>query len=252
MFFSSPEGWTESDERRLIAEVDALLPAGVSLEFDGRARAMLSHEIKNYALLRYDGRLELRGAAFESRRSEAYGQRFLCRALGCLLEGNIPGVRDAYLDTLGDLEERRFTNAEVASRVRVTKTPEQYAATRSGRKEAVYEALRAHDATWRAGESFHVYHRQGEGLVVLSDAGGRDYDARHYAVNLLSSYASRLRKGLRPEEYRQLFEQRGQPGLFDRPFEQMRPIWNAVTSPCALPLRPQPPGEPAAQAHPGL
>ncbi|WP_240730891.1 3'-5' exonuclease [Deinococcus sp. S9] len=73
VFFSTPDGWTEEDERRLIAEVDALLPTGISLEFDGRAQAMLSHEIKNYALLRYDGRLELRGAAFESSRTEAYG-----------------------------------------------------------------------------------------------------------------------------------------------------------------------------------
>ncbi|ULH17982.1 hypothetical protein MF271_23765 (plasmid) [Deinococcus sp. KNUC1210] len=69
VYFSVPEGWTTEDEQRVITEVDALLPEGVSLEFDGRARAMLSHEIKNYALLRYDGTLELRGLPVQPQRS---------------------------------------------------------------------------------------------------------------------------------------------------------------------------------------
>ncbi|GBF06175.1 DNA polymerase, polB [Deinococcus aerius] len=226
VFFSTPEGWTEADERGLIAEVDALLPDGVSLEFDGRARAMLSHEVKNYALLRYDGRLELRGAAFESSRTEAYGRAFLHRALRCLLSGDVPGVRVAYLDTLRALADHAFTNADVASRVRLTKTPEAYAATRSARREAAYEALHGLGRTWRAGERVTLYHRAGVGLVPLdTNPGGRDYDVGHYAACLVSAYATRLRKGLRPEDYRQLFEAGGQPGLFDQPFETMLPIW---------------------------
>ncbi|ULH17031.1 ribonuclease H-like domain-containing protein (plasmid) [Deinococcus sp. KNUC1210] len=54
VYFSVPGSWTPEDEVRVITDVDALLPEGVSLEFDGRARAMLSHEVKNYALLRYE------------------------------------------------------------------------------------------------------------------------------------------------------------------------------------------------------
>ncbi|GAA5534844.1 3'-5' exonuclease [Deinococcus aluminii] len=229
VFFSTPDGWTEADERQLIAEVDARLPDGVALEFDGRAQAMLSHEIKNYALLRYDGRLELRGAAFESSRTEAYGRAFLHQALKCLLSGDVPGVREVYVQTLRQLETRTFTNAEVASRMRLTKSPEQYAATRSTRKEAAYEALHVLGRTWRAGERVMLYHREGHGLTPLdTNPDSRDYDVRHYAAALVSAYATRLRKALRPEDFRQLFDHSAQPGLFDQPFEAMQPTWTSA------------------------
>ncbi|MFB9990846.1 3'-5' exonuclease [Deinococcus oregonensis] len=229
VFFSTPEGWTEVQERQLIVDVDALLPEGVSLEFDGRAKAMLSHEIKNYVLLRYNGQLELRGAAFESSRTEAYGRTFLQQALRRLLSGDVPGVRETYLQSLQTLEQRECTNAQVASRVRLTKSPEQYEATRPARQEAAYEALHRLGRTWRAGEKVWLYHRAGQGLTPLDvNPDGRDYDVKHYCAALVSGYASRLRKGLAPEDFRQVFDHSKQPGLFDRPFEAMQPVWEPV------------------------
>src|SRR5439155_11410128 len=46
VYFAVPEAWSETDERRVVAEVAALLPPLVQLEFDGRYAAMLSHEPK--------------------------------------------------------------------------------------------------------------------------------------------------------------------------------------------------------------
>ncbi|MBZ9714900.1 3'-5' exonuclease [Deinococcus multiflagellatus] len=229
VFFATPEAWTEEQERHLIAEVDASLPDGIALEFDGRAQAMLSHEIKNYVLLRYDGRLELRGAAFESSRTESYGRAFLHQALRCLLSGDVPGVRQAYLKALNNLEARACTNADVASRVRLTKSPEAYAGTRPTRKEAAYEALTVLKRSWQPGERVTLYHRAGHGLTPLDvNPEGRDYDVSHYAGALIGGYASRLRKGLNPEDFRQIFNHAGQPGLFDRPFDEMKPQWSAL------------------------
>ena len=94
VYFAVPESWTEADERRVVAEVAALLPPLVQLEFDGRYQAMLSHEPKNYALLGYDGGLVLKGVAFRSSRAEPFGEAFLRRALGRLLAGDVAGVRD--------------------------------------------------------------------------------------------------------------------------------------------------------------
>ena len=79
VYFAVPEGWTESDERRIVAEVGAMLPPRVQLEFEGRYAAMLSHEPKNYALLRHDGSLILHGVAFRSSRAEPFGEAFLRR-----------------------------------------------------------------------------------------------------------------------------------------------------------------------------
>ena len=84
VYFAVPGDWTEADERRVVAEVAALFPPLVQLEFEGRYAAMLSHEPKNYALLGYDGTLILRGVAFRSSRAEPFGERFLRRAIARL------------------------------------------------------------------------------------------------------------------------------------------------------------------------
>ena len=130
VYFAVPDGWTEADERRVVAEVGALLPPLVQLEFEGRYAAMLSHEPKNYALLGYDGPLVLRGVAFRSSRAEPFGEAFLRRALARLLAGDIPGVRQAYVESVAALRRREYSTYEVSSRVRLTKTPAQYRASR--------------------------------------------------------------------------------------------------------------------------
>ncbi|MGH2410322.1 MAG: DNA polymerase domain-containing protein, partial [Chloroflexota bacterium] len=143
VFFGVPEGWTERDERACVAEVAAALPPGISLEYEGRYQAMLSHEVKNYALLTYDGRLIVRGAALHSSRTEPFGDRFLLAALRRTLVGDVEGVRRVYLDTVAALKERRFTLAEVATVARLTKSAGDYTRSRGRSREPAYEALLA-------------------------------------------------------------------------------------------------------------
>ncbi|ULH17030.1 hypothetical protein MF271_17035 (plasmid) [Deinococcus sp. KNUC1210] len=171
-----------------------------------------------------NGSLELRGAAFQSSRSEVYGQQFLTRALTCLLQDDLPGVRRAYLDTLDALHLGQFSNAEVAMRVKLNKSPEQYAQTSGARQEAVYDALHRAGHTWQAGDRVRLYQRLGEGLTPLTDPDGHDYDPGFYSASLLSAYASRLRKGLSPDSFRQVFSQ-AQPGLFDVPLDTLHAVW---------------------------
>ncbi len=66
------------------------------MEFEGRYAAMLSHEPKNYALLRYDGSLILRGAAFRSSRAEPFGEAFLREALAHLLAAMLASGRTSW------------------------------------------------------------------------------------------------------------------------------------------------------------
>ena len=42
-----PEDWTEGDERACVATLAATLPAGIRPEYEGRYRALLSHDVKN-------------------------------------------------------------------------------------------------------------------------------------------------------------------------------------------------------------
>jgi len=118
VYFAVPETWSEDDETRVVREVASLLPARVKLELDGRYAAMLSHEPKNYALLGYDGGLVLRGVAFRSSRAEPFGEQFLRRAIERLLVGDVPGVREAYVDTIVALRRRAVATAVDRRRAR--------------------------------------------------------------------------------------------------------------------------------------
>lgn len=225
VYFAVPEGWSEADERHVVAEVAALLPPLVQLEFEGRYAAMLSHEPKNYALLRYDGSLILRGVAFRSSRAEPFGEAFLREAIAHLLVGDIDGLREAYLATVNRLRRRELPMREVSSRVRLTKTPAEYFASRESRRELPYEAMLASGRkSWSVGDRIRVYRKKngGCGLLDESDEGSagtgrvedRDYDVDHYARQLRQIFASRLACAFTPADYEAVFADSEQMSLF--------------------------------------
>ena len=246
VYFAVPEAWTTDDERRVVGEVAALLPPLVQLELEGRYAAMLSHEPKNYALLAFDGELILRGVAFRSSRAEPFGEAFLRTAIARLFADDIAGVRAAYLATVTALRTRAVPTYDVSSRVRLSKTPQQYLATRETRRELVYEAMLASGrTTWITGERVRVYRTtRGTGRVIeeldddeLPTAGGsrhrdpRDYDIDHYVRILGASFASRLARALAPADYAAVFADPDQLSLFAPPLAGMRAILTPMTDP---------------------
>jgi DNA polymerase, archaea type len=258
VYFAVPPTWTEEQERTLVAEIGATLPAGIRLEYEGRYRAMFSHEVKNYALLTYDNRLVVHGVALRSSRAEPFGERFLRQALLATMTGDVVGVRDTYLGIMAALRERRLTASDVAARVRLSKTPEAYLGNKGVRPEAAYEALIASGRTsWSPGERVRFYRARGGASVWIpeeneeaavgqaweAEANGQnkntpiisvqrddvakrnDYDVEHYLRVLFTSYAARLRKAYSSEGFERLFRTDEQLGLFDEPIEEIEPKW---------------------------
>ncbi len=259
VYFSVPTGWTETQERAVVEEIGAELPSGIRLEYEGRYRAMLSHEVKNYALLTYSDRLVVHGVALRSSRAEPFGERFLRQALHCAMMGDTPGVRQAYVDMAVALRTRALPASDVGARVRLSKTPEAYHASRATHPEPQYEALlNAGRTRWFPGERVRFYRSQAKKYVWLPEeteeaaignewgedgededesiessvsslreevANRRDYDVDHYLRVLVTSYAARLRKAFTPDDFTQLFRMEEQPGLFDMPIEDIQPRW---------------------------
>jgi len=233
VYFAVPPAWSETDERRVVAEVAALLPPLVQLEFEGRYAAMLSHEPKNYALLTYDSRLLLRGVAFRSSRAEPFANDFLARAIGALLRGDIDGVRAEYVETVRKLRERAYSTLEVSSRVRLTKSPAQYLAIREKRRELTYEAIIASGrSTWSTGERVRVYRTAtGYGGVVreydadeVAPPDPRDYDVAHYLRVLRDTYAARLERAFAPADFATVFADPEQPSLWSGALTGVRTV----------------------------
>ena len=225
VYFAVPEGWKEADERRVVAEVAEMLPPRVQLEFEGRYAAMLSHEPKNYALLRYDGSLILHGVAFRSSRAEPFGEAFLRKAIPHLLVGDAGSVREAYLSALDSLRRRELPTREVSSRVRLTKTPAEYFAIRESRRELPYEAMLASGRkSWGVGDRIRVYRKRNGGCGLLEEpedspvgvgaVDRRDYDIGYYARQLRQTFASRLACAFTPADYDAVFADPDQMSLF--------------------------------------
>jgi len=243
VFFAVPPSWDEARERALVASVAATLPDGIRLEYEGRYRAMFSHEVKNYAILSYDNELVVRGVALRSSRAELYGERFLRRGLRCLLQGDVAGLHNEFVAAVGALRARELAATEVATRMRLAKSPDAYNASRQRQREQQYEALlNAGRTHWPVGERVRVFRAQDGTSVWLPEAdedaatpvarqrvaeleARRDYDVEHYVQVLLTSYAGRFRKAFAPGDWEQLFRLDGQLSIFDRPIETIEPLW---------------------------
>ncbi len=261
VYFAVPPDWSEAQERALVQEIGADLPSGIHLEYEGRYRAMFSHEAKNYALLTYDQQLIVHGVAMRSSRVEPFGERFLRQALPLTMLGDIPGLRELYLATAQTIRERKLPASDLATRVRLSKTPEEYLAQRSKHQEQAYEALlSAGRQKWYPGERVRFYRARNKRILWLPEesdessidnnwqsettnatkkqgaqpkvqlskkelANQRDYDVEHYLQVLVTSYAARLRKAFTSEDFEQLFRLEGRMGLFDQPIESIQPLW---------------------------
>jgi DNA polymerase, archaea type len=237
VYFAVPATWNEDDERRVVADVATLLPPLVQLEFEGRYAAMLSHEPKNYALLGYDGTLLLRGVAFRSSRSEPFGDAFLREAIARLLADDVIGVRRAYLAAITALQTRAFSTHDVSSRLRLSKSPRDYLATRAKRREIPYEALlSAGRTTWSVGDRIRVYRKQnGEcGLVTSHEDDSaddvRDYSVDYYVRLLRTTYAQRLARAFTPLDFTTVFADADQFSIFQPPIESVRSVLTTSTA----------------------
>lgn len=237
VYFAVPPDWTEADERRVVAEVGALLPPLVRLEFEGRYAAMLSHEPKNYALLTYGGEVLLRGVAFRSSKFEPFGEHFLRLAVGALLQGDVPAIRAAFLAMATALRGQTLSTAQVTSRTRLTKTAAQYHATRAARREAHYEALLAAGHTnWPRGDHVLLYRASnGHPALYQPDAlDRRDYDSAYYLRLLRDTYAIHLARAFTAADFATLFTADDQLTMFQTPIDAIQPILTTLLDPLTL------------------
>jgi DNA polymerase I len=78
IYFVLP-GHSDSDAEAdaMLAEIAALMPAGIKLEIDGKYAAMFSYKMKNYVLLDTAGEMTIRGSGLKSRGLERFQRRFM-------------------------------------------------------------------------------------------------------------------------------------------------------------------------------
>jgi DNA polymerase elongation subunit (family B) len=219
VYFSAPDGWTVEQELAVVRDVSDALPAGITIEHDGRWRRMYSYMEKNYALLGYDGSLTIKGSSFRSSRNEPYGERFFRAVLPLIIEGRMAEARELYLETISRLRTHALPVEEVSVNTQLTKSPEAY--RQSKRKEEPYEVMLQAQRLWEPGQRI-AYYQATRGRKKLLEMAAGDYDAEVYAAKLSETFAQRLSKAVSPEGFAALFSE--QPSLFAVPLDQITTI----------------------------
>ena len=232
VFFALPDGVTETQARALVQQVSDSLADGINLEFDALYPTMLSHDIKNYALLHTDGQITMRGSAFKSTRFEPFGARFLEAAMRRVLTNDLTGLRAVYCETLHAILSRQLSASDVCVLSKLRKPQDTYMKSRASLREAAYEAALQSGLDWLPGQRIRWYRALGGRLVALlfeiADdqlEGQRDYDAAHYAALFKRTFVSRLEHALEPRVFAQVFRSEAQANLFDVNLETLSVRW---------------------------
>ncbi len=130
-------------ERAFTEALTEAMPEGIRVGFDGRFRKMLSYKKKNYALLTYGGAIKFKGSSLVARSNERFGRRFVRRAIRLLLDEDLQGLHDCYLEARRQIEEHDWKDVTSFARTETLKdTPAQYEAdVTSGKRTraAAYE-----------------------------------------------------------------------------------------------------------------
>ncbi len=117
VYFVPPPGHGAAEDEALLARVAEGLPAGISLELDGRYAAMFSYKMKTYALLDQGGRIVVKGSGFRSRGLEPFQRQLIEEIVRLLLTGRrleVKAVIDRWLEAfaLHRVPVRAFARTE--------------------------------------------------------------------------------------------------------------------------------------------
>jgi len=143
-----PDVQTKEQEEKLVKEVSATMPEGITIAYDGRFKKMISYMKKNYVLLGYDGKMKIKGSSLVSRSGEKFGRDFVKKGFECLLNEDISELHNLYLYYRNRIVNRNMDVSEF-SRIETLKTTiEEYQRdVRAGRraKAITYElAIKSH------------------------------------------------------------------------------------------------------------
>ena len=196
IYFTMPENYDSDFD----AQISAVLPPGIELEFDAVYPAMYCYKAKNYALLNEDGSISVSGAALKSRALENFQRRFI----QCVLQAKLTGQEeliDACCNELKtSIENRTIALADLVKSEVLSDSPESYKRkqnTSGFRRSAPYELALASGKEFRAGDKveFYVIGNKAKLPVVgnsklFSDADPavRDENSAYYLAKLDELY----------------------------------------------------------------
>ncbi|MFU8780566.1 MAG: DNA polymerase domain-containing protein [Kiritimatiellia bacterium] len=159
-YIPPPDAVEEHAREAFRSKFIATLPAGITVEFDDEYAAMYSYKMKNYALLRSDGEIIIKGAALKSRGLERFQRDFLRRLITLKLAGKDKDIPKLKQEFDGAIQNRKLPIEDLAKSETLSDSLAVYQRKRDqegGSKRAAYELALQAGKTYRAGDQVLYY-----------------------------------------------------------------------------------------------
>ena len=225
VFFKPPDSVVSKiEQREYVERLNAKLPEGIRLNYEGSYEKMLSYKIKNYALLADDGHLSFKGSSLISRSIEKFGRDFVQECVLLLMQGDVNGLHQLYLETRNKIGRHEWTSVDDFSRSETLheEIGDYLADVAAGNRQrsASYEVAIANvertDTEVNSGDRIQYYvARSGPGsspafetakAAELWDPDDPDEDTAYY-LKRLDEFASKFEPFFDEHHFRQIFSE---------------------------------------------
>jgi DNA polymerase, archaea type len=224
-----PAAWDSDAERSVIDAAGAYLPSGVSLAVTGRYEALYARAPGTSITLGGDGAVTLVGPAFRPGRLERFGEAFMHRAGLSLLQGDILGLRQVFLETVHLLRTGGIRQEDLCVQVTLHKSPAVY--RRGGTHEEPYEVLlSAGVRSWRVGQRIRYFRGPGgEPRLLVDDASASEADTEYYVQRLCSLYCQQFAQAFSRADFACVFRLPSGSGPWDADPSELSDVQTIVT-----------------------
>jgi DNA polymerase I len=206
----------EEAELRFVKELSSAMPKGINLVLGGRYKKMLSYKKKNYALLRYDDRVEIRGSSLVSRAMERFARDYIHHCIDCLLNDNIEGLHRLYANLRRDFMEHNLNVLDFAKMETLRDSLEEYQReVEAGKRNrtASYELALRSKRAFRPGDKISYYFTgsdpnikgfESAKLVEEWIPNAPDENVAYY-LRRVDEYTKKFEVFFSPQDFRKIF-----------------------------------------------
>ena len=214
------------DDESYVKQLTERMPEGIIIDFDGRAKRMMSYKKKNYAV-REPGssKDKIKGGSMVSRQYEPFVLKYIREVVHALMDRDVVKIAEIHREYLTMIQEGNWTPDDFRKRSRLKDTIETYikkvkkGVGNGGRnKDAGYElALVRWEETGikpEPGDTVFYYiggNKAGSTVKVFEDATVADNwepgmeNKRWYTYRLQSKIAVKFKKFFTPEDFKLVF-----------------------------------------------
>ena len=207
---------SESAETTFVREISRSLPEGINLAVKGRYKSILSYKKKNYALLGYDEKINIRGSSLNSRSIENFGRNFIHQCIEALLNNNVANLHELYVSLHRDITEHKLTIADFARTEVLKESYDEYQTAVIGgarNRTAAYEVAIAAGLSWKRGDRVSYYITGSDGHVKgfenckLSEEWNAEFPDENVAYYLrrLDEFAKKFEPFFTSADFRAIF-----------------------------------------------